>query len=722
MRGRRARLTVAAIAARTVGWIWARPPLSGQRGAAAPPSASPQSPVTPPSTGPLFQSTDLYHFKSVGDVQMSPDGAHVAYSVQNSDGPGRPYSQVWIMDVASGKAVRLGSDREGASGPRWSRDGQQIAYFGREDSGAGVVVSKPDGSNAVFLAKTEGTNHPLPSNGERLAWSPDAKQIAFISASPGPETENANGDPMVIRRYLYKPTASEGLTRFNDNRRLHIFIVDVATKQVRQLTKGDYYEHSIEWSPEGGEILFVSNREPDPDRFFNYDIFAANAASGEVRRLTTTRNAEYRPIWSPNGKTIAYLGTKRSLTSSETTMEDTHVWLMDGLGGNRRELVTIDNRQGQPQWSSDGSAVYFTVQEKGSTRLYRQAITATQATLVAPGANERGSIGTWSIASIAKGASGDVIAYAMSTPSSPSELYVKAGGAAAKGMTSLNRDVLAGKTVAEVESLPFKSFDGVNVEAFLTKPAKLAAGSKHPLILMIHGGPHGQQGPQFNSKAQVYAAKGYATLMVNYRGSTGYGQKFADAIFNDQDGGEGKDVLAGVDAALAKYSWLDANRLGIEGGSYGGQLTDWLITQTTRFKAAVPAAGISNLVSFNYMSYYHDYLQVEFGVLPHQQWKPNDKAAPRRLSDFLWERSALRYVANVKTPVMFVHGENDNDVPIAEAEQYFIALKDAGVETIMIRYPREGHGVRETKHQIDVIDRSIAWYEKHFSGATASTQ
>jgi dipeptidyl aminopeptidase/acylaminoacyl peptidase len=209
---------------------------------------------------------------------------------------------------------------------------------------------------------------------------------------------------------------------------------------------------------------------------------------------------------------------------------------------------------------------------------------------------------------------------------------------------------------------------------------------------------------------------------VNYRGSTGYGQKFADAIFNDQDGGEGKDVLAGVDAALAKYSWLDANRLGIEGGSYGGQLTDWLITQTTRFKAAVPAAGIANLVSFHYMSYYHDYLAVEFGVLPHEQWKMNDKTAPRRLSDFLWERSALRYVANVKTPVMFVHGENDNDVPIAEAEQYFIALKDAGVETIMIRYPREGHGVRETKHQIDVIDRSIAWYEKHFQSAGGSTE
>ena len=697
---------------------WARLPLHGQSPSAA---ASPRQSARPaPSPGPTFQSSDLYRLRSVGDVQVSPDGKRIAYSVQNNDRPGRPYSQVWILDLATGKSMRLGSDNEGASGPRWSRDGQQIAYFGREESGAGVVVSRADGSGAVLLAPVSGTNHPLPASGERLAWSPDGKQVAFISSAPGPETDNANGDPMVITRYLYKPTASEGLTRFNDNRRLHIFVVEVATREVHQLTSGEYYEHSIEWSPEGGELLFVSNRETDPDRVFNYDLFAANVRTGDVRRLTETRNAEYRPVWSPNGKMVAYLGTRRTLTSSETTMEDTHVWLMDGIGGNRRELVSIDNRQGQPQWSPSGDSVYFTVQEHGSVRLYRMPVSGSKPTLVAPGADERGSVGSWSIA---KGASHDVVAYALNTPTTPSELFVKEGDAPAKAVTSLNRDLVAGKTIAETESLTFNSFDGMSVEAFLTRPIDLKPTGKYPLIVMIHGGPHGQQGPAFNMKAQVYAGKGYGVLMVNYRGSTGYGQKFADAIFNDQDGGEGKDVLAAVDAALAKYPWLDATRLGIEGGSYGGQLTDWLITQTPRFKAAVPAAGIANLVSFNYMSYYHDYLAVEFGVLPHEQWKPNDQAAPRRLADFLWERSALRYVANVKTPVMFVHGENDNDVPIAEAEQYFIALKDAGVETIMVRYPREGHGVRETKHQIDVIDRSIAWYEKHFqSGSTPRRQ
>jgi dipeptidyl aminopeptidase/acylaminoacyl peptidase len=199
--------------------------------------------------------------------------------------------------------------------------------------------------------------------------------------------------------------------------------------------------------------------------------------------------------------------------------------------------------------------------------------------------------------------------------------------------------------------------------------------------------------------------------MVNYRGSTGYGQKHADAIFGDQNGKEAKDVLAGVDAALTRYAFLDPERIGVEGGSYGGQLANWLVTQTTRFRAAVPAAGISNLVTQNYLSYYHDYLAVEFGGYPHEGM----------LMDTLWARSAIRYVNKVKTPVMFVHGENDNDVPIAEAEQFFIALKDVGVETVMVRYPREGHGIRETKHVADVVDRSIGWYERWFRSPRAGT-
>jgi dipeptidyl aminopeptidase/acylaminoacyl peptidase len=197
--------------------------------------------------------------------------------------------------------------------------------------------------------------------------------------------------------------------------------------------------------------------------------------------------------------------------------------------------------------------------------------------------------------------------------------------------------------------------------------------------------------------------------MVNFRGSIGYGQQFADAIFRDQSGDETQDVLYGVGAAARRYLWIDRDRLGVEGGSYGGELTNWLITQTDIFKAAIPSASVSNLISVAYMSYVKQYMQMEFGALPHQG----------NLMDVLWERSPLKHVARVRTPTMLIHGENDNDVPIAEAEMLYIALKDVGVETVMVRYPREGHGLRETNHVIDSIDRSIAWYEAHFPAAPA---
>ncbi len=630
-----------------------------------------------------WTSADLFELRSVGEVDLSPDGSRVAYAVVNNDQPGRPYSETWIMKLDSRETVRLAGR---ASTPRWSPDGQWIAY----QSGEGLAIVKPDGSGKVLLAPIGGTNHPLPSSGDRLTWSPNSKSIAFISSSPGPEAD-ANGDPMVITRYLYKPTAAEGMTRFNDNRRLHIFIVDVATKAVRQLTSGDYYEHSIDWSPDGREILFVSNHERDPDRVFNYDIFAANAATGAVRRITDTKNAEYRPVWSPDGKSIAFQGTRRTLTSSETTMEDTHLWLMDADGSHRRELdIGIDNRQGAPKWSSDGRSLYFTVQERGTAHLYRAPAAGGQPERL----DLKGAVGGWSIAK-------DVLACALTTSTSPGELYVRQGTTAPAVVTSLNRELLAGKPIADVESFRFKSTDGLEIEAFLTIPER---SGKHPLIVMMHGGPHGEQGPQFNAKAQVYASHGYASLMVNYRGSTGYGQKLADAIFGDQNGKEAEDVVAGVDAALARYPWLDGTKMGLEGGSYGGQLANWIITRTDRFKAAIPTAGISNLVTENYVSYYHDYLAVEYGGFPHE----------KSIIDKLWERSAIRYANRVKTPVLFIHGENDNDVPIVEAEQFFIALKDVGVETVMLRYPREGHGLRETKHVVDALDRSIAWYDRHF--------
>jgi dipeptidyl aminopeptidase/acylaminoacyl peptidase len=312
---------------------------------------------------------------------------------------------------------------------------------------------------------------------------------------------------------------------------------------------------------------------------------------------------------------------------------------------------------------------------------------------------ERGAVGRFDV-----GPAGRVV-YAFTSPRDVAQLYV-AGDTAPRSLTSLNDEVLRGAALADVEPFAFVSNDNrFEVEAFLTKPIGMTETTRHPLIVMIHGGPHGQQGPALTFQSQVYAARGWATLMVNYRGSTGYGQRFTDAVFRDQNGDEAQDVLYGVSAAIRRNPWIDRARLGIEGGSYGGQLTAWLITQTHIFKAAIPRWPITNLVSYNYMTYYNQYEEMTFGMRPHQG----------EVMDELWRRSPLRYVARAKTPTLLIHGENDNDVPIAETEQFYVALKDVGVETAMLRYPREGHGIREPKHLVDMIDRSIAWYERHFA-------
>ncbi len=662
-----------------------------------------------------LQPSDYQKLRAVGQVKFSPDGKLLAYTITRYDRPGRPWSQMWVMDLATKRSVRMGGENDGSGGPVWSPDGKWIAYSGTAEGKQGLVMAHPDGTGATFLAEVTGTNAPLPSQGANVTWSPDSKQIAFISATPGPETAAASGDPMVITRYMYKPDAGEGFTHFNDNRRLHIFIVDVATKRVRQLTDGEYYEHSIDWSPDGSEILFISDRSPNADQFFNYDIFTVKPSDGSIRRITATENAEYYPKWSPDGKMIAYLATKRGLTDRETTMEDTHVWVMNADGSGRHMLAMLDARQGPPQWAPDGHRIFFTAQMRGSTALYGKQLTDSNSNREFPVYYSQGSVGAFSISSAKSGG----IACSFASRNDLAELYLlhvdlTTDDSSLSGMsdlnseellTNLNTEILQGKQIAPVESFTFVSNDNkYEVEAFLVKPLGMTATSKHPLIVNIHGGPHGQNGPAFNFKDQIYAARGWAVLHVNYRGSTGYGQAFADAVFGDQDGNEAQDVLYGVSAALRRYLWLDRERMGIEGVSYGGQLTDWLITQTRMFRAAIPIAGISNLISYNYMTYYNQYEQMEFGQLPHQD----------DLMNIMWERSALKHVAAVATPTMFMHGENDPDVPIAEAEQYYIALKDVGVDTIFVRYPREGHGIRESAHTVDSINRCIAWYLKYF--------
>ncbi|HLM24347.1 MAG TPA: S9 family peptidase, partial [Pyrinomonadaceae bacterium] len=268
-------------------------------------------------------------------------------------------------------------------------------------------------------------------------------------------------------------------------------------------------------------------------------------------------------------------------------------------------------------------------------------------------------------------------------------------------LSAHNDSFIRSVRLAIPEEINYPSFDGTQIQGWLMRPQGCASDRKCPLILNIHGGPHGMYGWSFNATFQVYVARGYAVLYLNPRGSNGYGQKFSDGTINEWGGGDYRDLMFGVDEVLRKNTWIDADRMGVTGGSYGGFMTNWIITQTPRFRGAVAAASLSNLVSFYATSLYQDLIHAEFGGFPWDNF------------DVLWQWSPLRYIRQVQTPTLFLHGENDNDVHITQAEEMYMALKRRGVDTVLIRYPREGHGLREPKHRVDALARTLVWFDRY---------
>ena len=657
-----------------------------------------------------FQAEDHYRLQSAADVQLSPDGTRVAFVQRFVDAKRQNRTHVWVATLADSKLQRITPDDRDDSSPRWSPDGKALALLsGRRGPsetgflptafGNAIAVAWLDKGTTETVAEYRVTNHPLAYQGsaEQIAWAPDSSAIAFLSAVDGPE--GSPGDPQVITRYGYKSWSG-----MSDNRRWHINVVTLADKKVRRLTDGPQQDHSIAWSPKGDEIAYISNHEADPDRVHNYDIFTVRVSDGQVRRITNTKGCEYAPSWSSDGSTIAYLAGVRPLTTQESSAEDTHVWTIPAAGGTARQLAaTLDRRATSVAWGTGERTLYFTVQDRGSTMLYR--VNADGAGL-AKVVDTPGAVSGFSVAA------SQTLAYAFTSVSAPAEVFVKRDSAEPRQLTRLNGDLLSERRVSTPQAFDFKSFDGVAVQGFLTPPLDVQPGRKYPVVVAIHGGPHGQQGPGFVHKSQVYAAQGYAVVMINYRGSSGYGQKFSDGTVNDQNGSEFKDVMAGLDHILATTAYLDRDRLGVEGGSYGGQLTNWAITQTTRFKSAIPSASISNLLSHAYLIWALDYPLVEWGG--RHPWQENMAAK-------LWERSALAHVSRVKTPTMFIHGELDQDVPIQEAEQMYAALKQVGVEAVLVRYPREGHGLREPAHIVDAMTRSLAWHGRFLQPSSTSS-
>jgi dipeptidyl aminopeptidase/acylaminoacyl peptidase len=709
----------------------------------------------------LMTPGDILRVANVGDPQISPNGQWVVYTVSKVEGE-ETISTLWLARIANVEGVtsavaptaQRGSTAAwpaemsapasklvagwNASNPRWSPDNSKIAFFGELNAQRGLWVmnvesGEPRERAPRFIAEVQSTNFFITYAGESLTWSPDSKRIAYISATEELPSDdlvnqtqaNTSADPRVIDRIQYKSRTS-----FSDKRRTHVWISTIDKPEPRQLTSGSYYDHAITFSPSGDEIAFLSNHEADPDANNNSDIFTVNL-HGETRQITATKGCEYEPTWSPDGKWIAYTATKRDVTTIDSVAEDTHVWITDAGGRERRELNGVQDRRARdPQWSGDSQVVFYLAGDKGCTTVYSAAIKGGKPEQSLPNALYedqfyflRGDVGPnlptnryqvsgFSVAEKRNPRTGAVqrqdlkvgwpVVFGLSSPDAPTEIWFYPGvGGYARRLSGHNLDIARSRALLEADEINFKSFDGTEIQGWMMKPIGWRADRKYPLILSIHGGPHGMSGYAFNSTFQVYAARGYAVLYLNPRGSSGYGQEFSDGTLNEWGGGDYKDLMAGVDEALRKYPWIDQNRMGVTGGSYGGFMTNWIITQTPRFKAAVSAASVSNLVSFYSTSLYQDLIHAEFGGFPWDNY------------DLLWQWSPLRYVKQAQTPTLFIHGEQDNDVHITQAEEMYMALKRRGVDSVLVRYPREGHGLREPKHRVDALERTLAWFDRY---------
>lgn len=638
------------------------------------------------------ESIKLESFRSlpsVGSPVSSPDGKSFVYTVSSTDiENNRRTSTIYLQGLKKGEKKSL---IQQASDPQWSPNGQQISVRTSINGVYGLYLVNPETpTSPTLLAPIHSTNHFLGHPTQRnYAWSPNGQYIAYVSADPDTGTPSLDAnDPVEIERTLYKSR-----TGFSDNRMTRIYIVNVATKAIQPITDEKYDSHSLSWGAGSDQIVFVSNHTKNPDDNYNNDLWVYELSSGKLKRITETSGTEHAPKWSPKGDWVAYPATIRLRNTKDSPPENPHIYARSMKGRTTIDLTkNLDRRTSSHQWGKNGEWLYFTASNKGRRVLYRTNVNDPSPEKIVDGI---GMVGSFDVGK-------DKILYTWQNPNQPTEVYaVDLDGKNQKRLTFETQVWVDRKTFSKVEEFWFNSFDGTRVQGFIAYPSKTSSNGQLPVVHRIHGGPHGMYGYSFSDLNEMLVAKGYAVIFINPRGSTGYGQDFADGSVEAWGGGDYKDLMAGMDYALKQYPFLDKNHMGVTGGSYGGFMTNWVVTQTDRYKAAVTVASVSNLISFYGTSLYQLLIETEFNGFPWDNYS------------LLWHWSPLNHVKNVKTPTLLLHGEQDMDVPITQAEEFYIALKKLKVPARFVRYPNEGHGVRQPQHREHYYKELMGWMDKY---------
>jgi dipeptidyl aminopeptidase/acylaminoacyl peptidase len=647
-----------------------------------------------------FSLDDLPKIRSVSDPQVSPDGKWVAYTVGTVDAEkDKRDTDVWMVSWDGTQQIRLTSSKDGESQPRWSPDGKYLAFV--SSRGGDDEKDKKEGAQVWLLNRAGGEAEKLTDikgGVSAYEWSPDGRKLALVvdDVDPADEPEKMEGwkrktaPPIVIDRYAFKRDFGGYLGHLHP----HLYVFDLESKKAEQITSGDYDDRQPAWSPDGTKIAFVSERAPaDPDRVQNPDIYVIDAKAGASPvQITTFDGVDGgRPAWSPDGKWIAYLQGDETRYGAYNLNK---LAVVASGGGTPRILTTaLDRAVSNPTFSKDGGSIIVSVEDDRVEYLARVP--------VAGGTLEPITSGRQVVNDYSIGATGE-IAVLKSTDSAPAEIFALDNGTL-RALTTQNAwtsDVAFSK----VQDVTFTAKDGTVVNGLLSRPADAADGAKLPMILWIHGGPNGQDDHAFDYERETYTAHGYAVLQVNYRGSAGRGSKYQKAIYADWGHLEVVDLLAGVDWAV-KSGNADPDRLGVGGWSYGGILTDYSIaTDPGRFKAANSGAGSALQLSM----YGTDQYVVQYDTEMGQPWKAEDT--------WLKVSYPFFHADRIKTPTLFMCSEKDFNVPCAGAEQMYQALRSNGIETKLIIYPGQHHGIRVPSYIRDRLERRLAWYDAHLKG------